>query len=107
MGLPFLWDEAGIFHVHFLFGFHFIPAFYFPIRYKNTFYVSPLKEMYEKYNRDGAILYGPSFYTPYQMEAMKIDRELFNRKDNVAIGKISNMYEIMEVLSRAGHIVTP
>ena len=31
----------------------------------------------------------------------------FNQKDNVAVGKISNMYEIMEIFSRTGHVVSP
>jgi len=31
----------------------------------------------------------------------------FGQKENVAVGIISNMYEIMEVLSRASHVVYP
>lgn len=31
----------------------------------------------------------------------------FNQRDNVATGKISNMYEIMEILSRSTHVISP
>lgn len=31
----------------------------------------------------------------------------FNQKENVAVGTISNMYDILETLSRASHVVTP
>jgi selenium metabolism protein YedF len=31
----------------------------------------------------------------------------FNQKDNVAVGTVSNMYAILEALSRAHHVVSP
>ena len=49
-----------------------------------------ITEMYKKYNADGVILYGLNFCTPYQMEAMEIDRELY--KNGIQSLKIETDY---------------
>jgi selenium metabolism protein YedF len=33
--------------------------------------------------------------------------KFFNQTENVAVGKVSNMFEILETLSKATHVVTP
>lgn len=78
--------------------------------------VQPLPEAVIFYNSgiEFSLKDSPVLETLQELESMGVNIivcgtcvQHFNQKENVAVGTISNMYDILEILSRASHVVTP